>query len=381
MLTAAERIIGASEADSLLSAKLRFRRLVLSYIYPAQFRDAYTFNIKLDLSPTNVSSNAFLAENILFRAQVMIYRDELSRAWQELENMIRLDPDRPEERRVLQKKICFQIKIRRFAGEFLDAKMSLEELNKSPRCRSVQPRYFSLLASVNCECGEIKAAMDTIPNCDFEEQPWLDLGIRGRRVSLAAADTRLMSGLWMLKNGKGFDEVRPWLLRAKAIYEAVNKVYSKILNASLSLSIRQFSVSAGLAMIAHLEWRFESNITGEVALSYWRAALDVGERSMRNLGGLPFHRMIISYTMCDITSHLGLEEETIRLMDTAKSLYQETGRQFQYLALGSVWFDMVQEWNAGNGLDRISELIYEDYMTEQRKGRFPYGMNSIRLCN
>lgn len=373
--------MGASEADSLLSAKLRFRRVVLCYLYPTQFDDAYRRSIELGLSPTDSSSNAFLAENILFRVQVMIYRDELSRAWHELQNMIPLDANRPEERRLLQKKICFQIKICLFAGEFGDGKKILEQLNEwSPISRSLQPQYFSYLVSANCECGAIGAAIETIPVCNFVDQPWLSLGVKGRRASLAAAGTHLMNGLWILKNGKGFSEAQPYLLKAKAIYEALDKEYSKISNGSLGLAIRQFSVSAGLAMIAHLEWRFTTTIREETALSYWRAAFDLGEKSRRNLGGTPFPQMIISYTMCDITSQLGLREETVGLMNTAKSLYQYTGRQFHDYALGSIWFDMVQEWNAGNGLGRISELFYDDYMTEQRKSGFPYGKDSIRLC-
>lgn len=372
--------MAASDADSLLSAKLRFRRLVLCYLYPTQFGDAYRHSIELGLSPTDLSSNAFLAENILFRVQVMIYRDELSSAWHELQNMIPLDPNRPEEGRLLQKKLCFQIKICLFAGEFGDGKKLLEQLSKSPISRSLQPQYFSYLVSANCECGAIGAAMETIPVCNFVDQPWQSLGVRGRRVSLAAAGTHLMNGLWILKYGKGFSDAQPWLLKAKAIYEAIDKVYSKISNASLGLAIRQFSVSAGLAIIAHLEWRFTTTVRGETALSYWRAAFDLGEKSRRNLGGTPFPQMIISYTICDITSQLGLRETTVELMDMAKSLYQYTGRQFHDYALGSIWFDMVQEWNAENGLGRISELFYDDYMTEQRKSRFPYGKDSIRLC-
>ena len=122
----------------------------------------------------------------------------------------------------------------------------------------------------------------------------------------------------------------------KAIYETINQVYSKISNASFSLAIRQFSVSAGHAMIAHLEWCFPKTVTGETVLSYWQAALHVGEKSGRNLGGAPFLHMIISYTMCDITSQLRLREEAIKLLIVAKSLYQDTGRQFHYFALGSI---------------------------------------------
>jgi hypothetical protein len=311
----------------------------------------------------------------------MIYRDELSRAWQELRNMRPLNADRPEERRLLQKKTCFQIKICLFAGEFGHGKQLLEQLSKSPPISQiVQPQYFSYLVSANCECGAIGAAMETIPSCNFVDQPFLSLGVKGRRASLAAAGTHLMDGLWILKNGKEFSEAQPCLLKAKAIYEAINTEYSKVSNASLGLAIRQFSVSAGLAMIAHLEWRFTIAVTGETALSYWRAAFVLAEKSMRNLGGTPFPQMIIAYTICDIKCQLGSREETLRLMNTVRSLYQSTGRQFHDYALGSIWFDMVQEWNAGNGLGRISELFYDEYIIEQRKSGFPYRKDSIRLC-
>ena len=59
VLAAAERIMGASLADSLLSAKLRLRRLVLCYLYPTQFKDVGEFvNEKRLLAELNGSQNS-----------------------------------------------------------------------------------------------------------------------------------------------------------------------------------------------------------------------------------------------------------------------------------------------------------------------------------
>lgn len=66
--------------------------------------------------------------------------------------------------------------------------------------------------------------------------------------------------------------------------------------------------------------------------------------------------------MCDITSVMGLHDKTTACMNTATSLYKMTGRQFHYLALGSIWFDLVRVWNAERGLSQISELDYDNYI-------------------
>jgi hypothetical protein len=91
--------------------------MVLRRLYPRQIRYADT--------------PAFQGETSLFRIQDMIYKDELSQARHELENLNWLDPGRTEERRVLQKKICLQIIVCRFVGEFDVAKSYLQTLNQN----------------------------------------------------------------------------------------------------------------------------------------------------------------------------------------------------------------------------------------------------------
>jgi len=371
VLTAAEKVILTGQADFQLSAKLQFRKVVLSRLYPIQIKDApYP-------PPINVSSKMLLGEQILFRVQSMIDRDELSMAWEELQNFIPIDPHQAEENRILQMRVYLEIRVYRFAGLFQKARCLLETHNQM--VRSLTPRYFSAFTSINCECGAVDTAYKEIPLQNYSGQSWLELGGEARRVSLAAAGTRLMNGLWILKkDDREFRRAQDSLSEAKRIYEALDKIYSK--ETRLVYAIRHTSTAIGLAMIMHLECRFAGTVTREAALLSWQNALKAAEVSLNMLGGRSFPQMIISYTMCDITTKLGFREQTTELFNTAKGLYSVTGHQFQYLGLGSLWFDMVQDWNQKNGVGIISELSYEDYIAEQTRQKFPFIKTSVRLC-
>jgi hypothetical protein len=257
----------------------------------------------------------------------------------------------------------------------------VKELLAEELLRSIAPHCFLDLVSVYCESQALHEAFMAIPPGDLPDYSLLNLGSIGRRARHAAAGANLMRCLWVLKNNHYMSADALCSLRhAKSIYEALNKVYLGESNPGLVDSIRHFSVSAGLAMIAHAEWRFANTVTCDEALSYWKTALSLGQKSGEDLSGTSFIEMIISYTMCDITSVMGLRDKTTEFLNTATSLYKMTGRQFHYLALGSIWFDLVRIWNAGHGLSQISELDCDNYIVEQGRGGFPYAKNSIRLC-
>lgn len=374
VLGIAERILKAGPENSLLSAKLSFRRIVLSRLYPNQIKDYYTgrtdrpetdagSNAEAILSrvdgiidyfqPSDAGSNAFLGEMILFCAQIFIDQDNLSQASYELEKIVPFNPAfrSTEERRVLKKKTILQLRIFHFAGDFNAAEKIVEQLGRQRMFISQAQLYLSELIAVHCELGQTQIAMEKIPAHDYEKKPWLDLEVKGRRMSLAAAGAYLMKGLWILKND-GFYNANPSLQEAKAIYKSLDAVYRDIPAPGIAALIRYFSVAAGLAMIAHLEWWFRGSVTPENALHYWQVTLAISDKVQKNFGGTRFLEMIISYSMSNIASELGEGNEAIELINKAKSLYR--CRQFHYLALGSIWFDLVQEWNARKGLCRVS---------------------------
>jgi hypothetical protein len=47
--------------------------------------------------------------------------------------------------------------------------------------------------------------------------------------------------------------------------------------------------------------------------------------------------------MSEIKRRPGMLEESEQLADNAKRLFQKSGRQYYFLALGSLWFDYISD--------------------------------------
>ncbi|TAQ85253.1 hypothetical protein B7494_g6415 [Chlorociboria aeruginascens] len=375
VLEVTEKIVGIHDADSLLWERLQFRRIVMHRLY--------NFTGPEEV-PIYRTSHALAGEMILFRAQLLIYQDQLPLAWQELALWNPRQPETPEQGYIRQMKVSLQVRICRFAGNYLHAKQLLHKLEGEGLCNGIEHHYFADYISVYGETGEVELAARAIPSGNFLEE---GLGLTGLRVSHVAASTYLLRGLWMLKRMDGVDLLELdradfHLKRAKAIYRALEEKYPHPTAVSLVGSIRHFSIVAGLAMVAHVESRFFPEVsTYEEALSYWKIALSEGRSLIEKLGGKSdgsFLEMIISYSMCDLTNQLGLREGAIKLMEKTKLFYRITGRQFQYVALGGVWFDLVQRWISWGGLTPISDMNFHFYVVEQRKSRFPVTKNTIK---
>jgi hypothetical protein len=88
---------------------------------------------------------------------------------------------------------------------------------------------------------------------------------RGRRFRLAEAETSLMPALWTAAEG-GSDVSFP-LLHARSLFEKVEATCRGISDGKIA-RVHIFRVSAGLAMISHLEGHLQD------AFFRWRSALD-----------------------------------------------------------------------------------------------------------
>ncbi len=117
----------------------------------------------------------------------MLYKDELSLAWHDLENLKWLNAARTEERRVLQKKLCLQIRTCRFAGDFTRAKALVKELLAEELLGSIAPYCLLDLVCVYCESQEVDIAKQVIPRGILPDYSLLNLGSTGRRVRHAPA--------------------------------------------------------------------------------------------------------------------------------------------------------------------------------------------------
>ena len=397
VLSDAEKIMEASRANPLLSGKLRHRRRVLSRLYPTQVESYPQFDI---IALSDGSSN--LGEVKLFHVQLLIDRDELSRAWHELKKFTPLDPPSTEDRRVMQKITLFRQRICHFAGDFPAAlRFSAELQQAGDMFKEVVPSFFTEVMAVRCELGDFDEAMSMLPSLfrevgqainmqapgsNFVPQSWKDLKAIGRRYSLAAAGAYFTKGLRTLVNGHGLDAAQPSLCTSREIYESLEQEYMGYSNPGTAASIRHFSVLAGLAMIVHLECQFGVTNKWEIALRSWESASEVatlrlGPNFRNEIEPL---RMIIAYSKSHVARMLGLSTDAVKLNKEAKILYERTGRSFNWLALGSIWFDVVGDWIERielNGFCRISKLRFKDYMEKQRRTGFPYKENSSRFLD
>jgi tetratricopeptide (TPR) repeat protein len=415
VLTTAERLIEARLSDSLLSAKLRFRRRVLSRLDGQQIEHDHT-----ERGPSDGSWNAYKGEVILFNVQCSMDHDDLPYAWQLLKSFTlpghrvlphawRLSKDfisfpdpclfpeeipylwpvlenvtlsakacsSPEEYRILQRYILFALRICRFAGDFRSAKvflLQLDELYKKKKMfKKLRPDYVSEHTMVLCELDEIRPegllGIETLldPN-------WQGLESKGRRVSLTTAAIYLMNGLMSVKSQK-LDEALPYLHKAKLIYANLVDYYLSIPSPRIGAKIRHLAASAGVSMIAHLQCRLTGSVRWEDALSYWQTTLAIVRKDYQEAG---FIQMIVSYAMGDIKFCLGMSAEADKLFSEARSLYRKTGRQFYIVGLGSVFFDLIGDWASRDGRSRLDELRYPDYLNVQRRNGFPFEEGSSR---
>jgi len=365
MLRTAEKIMEDCY-DLLLLAKLNLRRRKLSRLYPGEIEDCQAAP---GLHPVDESSNSHLGNVVLFEAQIMMDRNELSRAWYILDGFCALNRTKPStvECRVLQHITLFRARIRRYSGDYCGSMRLLMELySTSGLSKSVLPGIISLLTSVHCELGETDAAMRLIQPQNFVSLTWLEIQGQARLLSLASAEAHFMVGLRMLmKNEKAFDAAQSSLRTAKEIYRKLEGMYREIPSPSIVSLFRHFSVSAGLAMIAHLEGRFGSAKLGD-ARSYWKSASDVAERMRGIRGWKPASvQMIIACSVSDITWRLGMPKTTANLIEEASELYAQTGRQSYFFAL-ALWFDLMEDGLESNGLGRISKQRYDGKAKRER---------------
>jgi hypothetical protein len=163
-----------------------------------------------------------------------------------------------------------------------------------------------------------------------------------------------------------FQDAKPELERAKGIYNELSAVYQSTQNPGLAALFRQFSVSVALAMIAHTEWRFLGSTSSVDALRYWKDALIINNKVHKN-PDKKFAEMMILLSTSDINGDKVTSEKV-------RSIYAKSGRQFYYIGLGSVWFDLIQEGKN----DSISRLRYQDYIKRQTESGFP--VRGKRLC-
>lgn len=361
-LDTAKMIMEVSPRDELLSAKWKLRAQVLSRLYPGNnFHKAganwtaYQGNLILKADP---SWTAYQGNLILFDVQNLIFNGDLDNAWKLLEQLDSMLGTSSAEERIRYNTFLFKSKVCRLQGNFSAALKHLEILEGGLDIyKGLIPNYRSQLIELYCELGRTSDAAAWNPSVDVTSISWLNLRTSGRRVSLAVAGTYFMEGCHMLVRQKtDFSTALKSLNTARKIYEVLERSIKELAFSRITL-FREFSVSIGLAMITHLECYFQS-IKFDEAYECWDDALVIAGKMRDCCGWQPgFAEMIITFSKSEIAYRSGNHQESVKLVNEGKVLYQRTGRQFSWFALGTVWFDVIGDWLVESGYSRIDKPL------------------------
>ena len=362
-LTVAKMAIQAGPGDELLSGQWRLRTQRLCRLYPVEFKKYHT---------DDASWNAHQGNLILFEVQNLMYRGEFDYARHRLENLeLQLGPS-TLERLVRHRATLLKSKICQLEGDFTAALEHLVQMQRATNdFKECMPKYHSQLIEVYCELGETSNAARWIPTVDVTSASWLDSMSLARRTSVAAAGILFMEGCISFIHAKEDEthakkhqiHAKERLHAARAIYTKLETKYGELPRSRVTI-FRQFSISVCLAMIAHLECILEpsSRVTGWLYVyGQWQAVLEVAKK-MRQFCAwdVGFPEVIVAFSKCDVTYELGWSEETDKLVKEGRCLYQKTGRQFAWLGLGTVWFDLIGDRLQSKGYGKIDDRL-EDW--------------------
>ncbi|KAI1086043.1 hypothetical protein F5B19DRAFT_480643 [Rostrohypoxylon terebratum] len=183
-------------------------------------------------------------------------------------------------------------------------------------------RVAICLAEALCElgrCSEAEAVLES-------QLPILKEDSRqSRRVRLALTNVQLFQCMKQIKQSRN-----DWR-SLHNIQLSFEKLQDKTRPLTLSGKLNKLSILAGLAVVAHLHKEIE------LAMKCWRAFLAYSNEFLP----LGFTDMIASYSMGELELRLGHVLDSQILRTKAESIFKRTGRQYHFLGLGSIWFDIV----------------------------------------
>jgi hypothetical protein len=159
--------------------------------------------------------------------------------------------------RLMQQVIFLKGKLYRFRGNFNDAEYHLKQvLNAAPKSSSISSDVIVYLIAVYCEISNIVKArnLTELKIKYLKGLNRLHEG-KGRRFRLAEAKINLISTLWPAAEGES--DVSFPLQCARSLFEKVETICQGIDDGKVA-RLYIFRVSAGLAIISHLEGHLQN---------------------------------------------------------------------------------------------------------------------------
>ncbi|KAI1861514.1 hypothetical protein JX265_009481 [Neoarthrinium moseri] len=329
-----------STAQKLLSsfdyliAKARLRNLALKRI-----NSTFDHNEKPDLPKTHLHfdkrSNALACQVSLFEVQLLQDKGKHDEALRILEDMAPLDSDNVSalEQIQLDEAILRRGKILRFKGCFKESLLCFEEFLSSPGRPRIVGKATSQLSAVMCEVGKAEAAVGFVQQ-ELTLLKEFGEGLQSRnaiRLRMALAEAYLMADIQKPRT-------RNWEY-ALALFNEVDKELSQSGLARVGKMVR-FRAKVGIAIVHHVHG-------GDVTC--W----DEAENAARQCGwGTGHSDMIISLAKCALAYQEGNIPQADQYLSQAAAVFEQSGRQYHFTGLGSVWHDYL--------LNQIATVLGQD---------------------
>jgi hypothetical protein len=273
---AVAEMISVSLGDTLLKERVLLRKEELFYCSGLSLPPP----VQSDITGIDAASNTFLGERILFEAQVLVDQFQLDDALLRLDGWHPLDPSHisPLEKfNVLDRIQLLRGIIYRYSHRSTLAMDLLTPLLSSWLSRDAAVPH---LVAVLCEFGNTTDAKKLL---EYEDRHQVDER-RLRCLKLADAEVYLMEALYAAEH-QNLPKAQSVLCLAKNQYQGLAELLLVCRN-DRKTRLHKFSVSAGLAIIAHLQLEFSNNINDQLqaASSNWQSTWQLAEQSWADFG-------------------------------------------------------------------------------------------------
>lgn len=310
-------------------------------------------------TPVNQRCNALIGEQIVFEMKALVERgtspEDLERMFERFQPL----PSTQERQVLLWGQECIA-KGMRFRGRFKEAKDKYAKLMQDYQylryTRNAPPdRVIASFAEISCEIGRSDIAL-----CFLSSQE----RAAGPRLEIAFAHAHLTKALWHFYANSDLDQdCKDALNQAEVLYKKIQDSQSQhITGLSSSEKETYFVACAGLAIRAHilamdLAFSYPEDSRGPSAdanaFSAWARAQEAARAYCPEPG---YSEMLALYSQSELAYRL-CRDDAGALAETSRRIYYKTGRQYFYVAHGTVWLEILEKSVQKSGRVRMTPTI------------------------
>lgn len=263
-----------------------------------------------------------------------------------------------QERQVLLRAKEVVVKAMQFEGKFDSAEKSYIQLMDCYPLDSRPARFMASYTETLCEKDESQRALRILGQ-EFE---YRQKGA-GRRLELSLAHAHLTKAVWQFLHLLQLDQESTFSLNeAQTRYKSILGHLKEAGSTSSRNNKESYvMVCTGLAMVAHTR-AVDQVQRGEKSTNCLRRAnsdWQHAQAAARDCWPPGYSEMLTLYIRSEL-AYLLEDVEADNLGELARQLYYKTGRQFYFVAHGTVWLELLERWaQRGNrlGLSQVCIIL------------------------